>query len=220
MVLPIPTKLEEPLIKALDRLVEDGLYQSRSEAIRDSVRRLVERSYISMARFLRIIAEIAAQTILIKYKDIATDIIVYGSVASGQTSEDSDVDILVLIFTEVHRSISQVEIGVHEVTYPIALASGTVITSIVLDRGRFIELYRKGEHFMSEVAKKGTSLHEEILNELRDRKYLRKAEARLEAARELLRSDRYEDTTSRAYYCILCCARAALATKDCIPKDT
>lgn len=40
----IPTKLEEPLVRALDRLVADGLYQSKSEAIRDGVRRLVERN--------------------------------------------------------------------------------------------------------------------------------------------------------------------------------
>jgi len=50
------------------------------------------------------------------------------------------------------------------------------------------------------------------------RQYLRKAKARLEAARELLRSGRYEDSVSRAYYCVLCCARAALAIKDSHPK--
>jgi Arc/MetJ-type ribon-helix-helix transcriptional regulator len=62
MGLPIPTKLEEPLIRALDKMVADGLYQSRSEAIRDSVRRLVERNYVSRISFLRIIAEnISAQ---------------------------------------------------------------------------------------------------------------------------------------------------------------
>ncbi|MGQ9543919.1 MAG: HEPN domain-containing protein [Candidatus Bathyarchaeia archaeon] len=48
--------------------------------------------------------------------------------------------------------------------------------------------------------------------------YLRKAEARLEAAEELLRAGRYEDTVSRAYYCVLCCARAALTMKDSHPK--
>jgi len=50
------------------------------------------------------------------------------------------------------------------------------------------------------------------------RRYLRKAEARLEAAEELLRSDRYEDSVSRAYYCVLSCARAALAHKDSHPR--
>ena len=50
------------------------------------------------------------------------------------------------------------------------------------------------------------------------REYLRKAEARLEAAKELLRSRRYEDSVSRAYYCALSCARAALSLKDSHPK--
>jgi uncharacterized protein (UPF0332 family) len=50
------------------------------------------------------------------------------------------------------------------------------------------------------------------------REFLRKAEARLEAAEELLRSRRYEDSVSRAYYCVLSCARAVLALKDSHPK--
>jgi uncharacterized protein (UPF0332 family) len=50
------------------------------------------------------------------------------------------------------------------------------------------------------------------------RGYLRKAESRLEAAEELLKSRRYEDSISRAYYCVLSCARAALALKDSYPR--
>jgi len=167
MALPIPTKLEESLIRALDRLVADGIYQSRSEAIRDSVRRLVERSYLSKIRFLRIIAEIAAQAILSKYPKTVTDIILYGSVASGQVSEESDVDILVLVSTKGQESRSQVEMRIHEITYPMALTSGSVITPIVLEKRRFLELYRKGEHFLSEIVNKGIQLHGMILNELR-----------------------------------------------------
>jgi len=167
MALPIPTKLEESLVRALDRLVADGLYQSRSEAIRDSVRRLVERSYLSRIGFLRIISEIAAQSILSKYPETVTDVILYGSVASGRVSEDSDVDILVLTSTKGHESQSQVEMRIHEITYPIALTSGSVITPIVLEKRRFLELYRKGEHFVSEIVRKGIPLYGVISNELR-----------------------------------------------------
>ncbi|MGQ9543918.1 MAG: nucleotidyltransferase domain-containing protein [Candidatus Bathyarchaeia archaeon] len=168
MASPIPTRLEDSLIEALDRLVADGLYQSRSEAIRDSVRRLVERSYLSRTRFLRVISEIAAQTILNKYPETVTDIILYGSAASGQASEESDVDILVLASTEDRMSTGQVEIGIHEVTYPIALASGTVITTIVLDERDFLELYSRGENFAREIVMKGVPLHGRVLNELRE----------------------------------------------------
>jgi uncharacterized protein (UPF0332 family) len=48
--------------------------------------------------------------------------------------------------------------------------------------------------------------------------YLKKAESRLEVAEELLKSRRYEDSVSRAYYCVLNCARAALALKDSYPR--
>jgi Arc/MetJ-type ribon-helix-helix transcriptional regulator len=167
MALPIPTKLEEPLVEALDRLVAEGFYQSRSEAIRDAVRRLVEKNYVSRTRFLRIIADISAQVILSIHPDIVTDIILYGSAASGQVSEDSDVDILVLISTKGRESPSKVEIRIHEATYPIALACGSVVTPIVVERMRFLELCRSGEHFAMEIIRYGIPLHGMILNELR-----------------------------------------------------
>jgi len=39
----VPTKMTKRLLEELDRLVEEGWYASRSEAIRDAVRELVER---------------------------------------------------------------------------------------------------------------------------------------------------------------------------------
>jgi Arc/MetJ-type ribon-helix-helix transcriptional regulator len=167
MALPIPTKLEEPLVSALDSLVADGFYQSRSEAIRDAVRRLLEKNYLSRIRFLRIMAEISAQAIISKYSDLVTDIILYGSVAGGQVSENSDIDILVLVSTKVHESVSQAEIRVHETTYPIALACGAVITSIVLERRAFLDLCRRGQYYAREIVRAGISLHGLTLNELR-----------------------------------------------------
>jgi len=167
MALPIPTKLEEPLIRALDILVTDGLYQSRSEAIRDAVRRLVERNYASRTRFLRVIGEISAHAIIAKYSYAVTDIILYGSAATGEVSEDSDVDILVLASTRRHESVGQLEIHVHETIYPIALASGCVVVPIVLARKKFVDLHRSGEHFTREIVRHGIPLHGTILNELR-----------------------------------------------------
>ncbi|MBS7623559.1 nucleotidyltransferase domain-containing protein [Candidatus Bathyarchaeota archaeon] len=170
MSLPIPTKLDKPLINALDRLVTEGLYQSRSEAIRDSVRRLVERSYLSRTQFLRIIAEIAAEVILIKYQGEVTDMILYGTVATGQVSEESDIDILVLVSAGVREGPSRVEVGIHELTYPIALASNSVITAIVMERGRFLELHMAGERFIEEVVRKGRPLYGVVLSELREQR--------------------------------------------------
>ncbi len=39
----VPAKMTKKLLEELDKLVEEGWYASRSEAIRDAVRELVER---------------------------------------------------------------------------------------------------------------------------------------------------------------------------------
>jgi len=167
MGLAIPTKLEAPLVRALDGLVAEGLYQSRSEAIRDAVRRLVERNYISKVRFLRVIAEVSAQLILDEYGDAVTDIILYGSVASGSVSDDSDIDILVLVSDTMGKNLSQVEIRIHEITYAVALSSGSVMTPIVLSRRKFMDLAGEGDHFVREIGKYGIEIKGTTLNELR-----------------------------------------------------
>lgn len=167
MGLAIPTKLEEPLVRALDNLVTDGLYQSRSEAIRDAIRKLVERNYLSRIRFLRMIAEISAELILTEYRDAVTDVILYGSVATGRVSEESDIDILVLVSNRMRKNLSQMEIRAHDLTYVVALASASVITPIVLDKGAFLDLVGSGQHFAREIVRYGIQLKGAILNELR-----------------------------------------------------
>jgi len=167
MGLAIPTKLEQPLVRALDGLVAEGLYQSRSEAIRDAIRELVERNYVSRIRFLRVIAEISAELILTEYGDAVTDVILYGSVAAGRVSEDSDIDILVLVSNRMRRNLSQMEIRTHDLTYAVALASASVITPIVLDKGVFLDLVRAEQWFAREIVKYGIQLKGATLNELR-----------------------------------------------------
>jgi Arc/MetJ-type ribon-helix-helix transcriptional regulator len=165
--LAIPTKLEAPLVRALDGLVAEGLYQSRSEAIRDAVRRLIERNYISRVRFLTVIAEISAQLILDEYGDAVTDIILYGSVAAGRVSDHSDVDILVLVSDTMRKNLSQFEIRIHEIAYAVALSSASVITPIVLDKKKFLDLAGEGQHFVREIVKHGIEIKGTTLNELR-----------------------------------------------------
>jgi predicted nucleotidyltransferase len=143
------------------------LYQSRSEAIRDAVRRLVERNYISRVRFLTVIARVSAQLVVDEYGDAVTDIILYGSVATGRVSDDSDIDILVLASDRMGKNLSQVEIRIHEIVYAVALSSASVITPIVLDKREFLDLARREEHFVREIVKCGIALKGTTLNELR-----------------------------------------------------
>jgi predicted nucleotidyltransferase len=167
MALAIPTKLEAPLVRALDNLVAEGFYQSRSEAIRDAIRGLVERNYISRVRFLTVIAQVSAQLILDEYREAITDIILYGSVATGRASDDSDIDILVLVSDTTSKNLGQAEIRIHEIVYPVALSSASVVTPIVLNKSKFLDLFEQGQQFAREILKHGIEIKGTTLNELR-----------------------------------------------------
>ncbi|NOZ77112.1 MAG: ribbon-helix-helix protein, CopG family [Euryarchaeota archaeon] len=44
----VPAKMTKRLILELDKLIEEGWYSNRSEAVRDAVRELVEKKRIAM----------------------------------------------------------------------------------------------------------------------------------------------------------------------------
>lgn len=48
MMETVPTRLTKRLILELDKLIEEGWYSNRSEAVRDAVRELVEKKRIEM----------------------------------------------------------------------------------------------------------------------------------------------------------------------------
>ncbi|MEM2935697.1 MAG: nucleotidyltransferase domain-containing protein [Candidatus Bathyarchaeia archaeon] len=164
MGLAVPTKLEEKLVEALDRLVSEGFYVSRSEAIREAVRRLVAEQYVSLQKFLRVIAEVVSETLTFNLGDQVTDVVLFGSVARGNATLDSDIDLLVLI---KHENASKVRRRLHEIVYPISLASSTPVTSIVMNRGEFIEWMKNGLNFAREIEKEGIQLHGDVLSLVR-----------------------------------------------------
>lgn len=56
------------------------------------------------------------------------------------------------------------------------------------------------------------------MSEVEIERLLEKSERKLRAARELLKVGEYEDTASRAYYCMFHAAKAALASEQSFPK--
>ncbi|MCP8304653.1 MAG: nucleotidyltransferase domain-containing protein [archaeon] len=108
----IPTKLDKAIVDHIDRLVSKGLYVSRSEAIRDAVRELVAKRYISVSHFLRVMAEIAGEIIISNFPKV-TDVILFGSVATGEADMESDIDLLVLIESKNDVEAGEMEIRIH-----------------------------------------------------------------------------------------------------------
>lgn len=168
MSVAIPTKLEESLIREVDRLVSQGLYVSRSEAIRDAIRRLVVERYISFSGFLRIMADVMSEVIFDRFRDHITDIILFGSVAGGEASQDSDIDLLLLADVESSTQIGDLEKEVYEVVYPIALSSNTVASIIVISKADFLRWFKDDVHFALEIVQSGIQIKGTTLDELRN----------------------------------------------------
>lgn len=109
----MPTKLDPKLVTLPDRLVDQGIYMSRIEAIRDAVRLLVE-SHTPRQALLRWVAEAPSHLIETSFEEEVTDTILFGSVASGKPSEEADIDLLILtrdeaepfnLFLEIQNTI-------------------------------------------------------------------------------------------------------------------
>jgi len=164
MSLAIPTKLDQKLVEILDRLVSEGLYASRSEAIRDAVRKLVANQYVSLNRYLQTIAQITTETITSQLDNAITDIILFGSAARGEVTPDSDIDLLILTKNQTPHKIRKT---LHEIIYPITLASSTPITTIVLSRQEFTTWTKNKLSFTEEIINEGIQLYGDILAHVR-----------------------------------------------------
>lgn len=168
MTKAIPTKLDKGLVEQLDRLVSEGLYASRSESIRDAVRRLVTERYMSLQRFYEIISRITSEVILQHFEGTVTDIILYGSVAKGEATTESDIDLLILTDREEGtREFRRLDGRISLITYPIDLEANVVTTPLLMSRRRFLKLVEEKYTFANEVLKNGLQLYGNILKHVR-----------------------------------------------------
>jgi predicted nucleotidyltransferase len=92
---------------------------------------------------------------------VVTDIVLFGSVARGDVTLDSDIDLLVLV---EQKDAVRVRRKVHEIVYPVSLASAIPITLMVMNRREFIEWMRDGLSFAREVRDEGVQLFGDVLS--------------------------------------------------------
>ena len=70
-----------------------------------------------------------------KYGDRIKDVILYGSHARGESTEDSDIDILILVDDSLNHS--EVRESVGDLLFDILLESGELISVVVLPESFF-----------------------------------------------------------------------------------
>jgi predicted nucleotidyltransferase len=161
----IPTKMDPKLVDRLDELVAQGVYLSRSEAIRDAVRRVVE-DHVSESVPLLSIGQAAVFLLEDRLGGRLTDVILFGSVAEGTASKESDIDLLLVIPDQEDRF--KVLLEAQDAVYPLALAFGVQVTTVIMGKGTFRDLYEEGFSFAREVTEKGVQMRGGILDEFRE----------------------------------------------------
>lgn len=153
----IPLRVNNELTKKIDKLVKKGIFRNRNEGIREGIRQLIKKydsqkeSNIKKAQ----IAQIIANYLQLYYSEELEAIILFGSVAKGTDSEDSDIDILVL--TRNKYSYTQ---KLHIINKIVHLTQGLdYIISLQFEATqKYLERIKEKFTFESNVAKEGKVL--------------------------------------------------------------
>jgi predicted nucleotidyltransferase len=93
----IPIRINETLISNLDELIEKGLFLNRNEGLRASLRSLIYHYHRKPPKTHQILAKIIANYLYMHYSEVIQAIYLFGSVANNTQTEDSDIDLLILI---------------------------------------------------------------------------------------------------------------------------
>ncbi|MFQ6085541.1 MAG: ribbon-helix-helix domain-containing protein [Candidatus Bathyarchaeia archaeon] len=174
MSVTVLTRIDKRLGRELDDLVKRGLYVSKSDAIRDGIRRLVMETSLDrkiVNRTYQTLARAASVFIVQEFREVVTDLILYGSAARGEAERDSDVDLLVVVDDRLDSAeVYDLIPAIHDRLSDLELETG-VVFSVNAYRGTELKsLIEKGSSLESEIAESGIQLYGGILNEIGGRK--------------------------------------------------
>lgn len=153
----IPVRVPKDVVERINRLVDLGVFPNRSSLVREALRRLSvseEREFYKSA-FIRDVAVLASCMIVWNEKSVS-DVILFGSVARGEATVESDVDLLVLI-ENVESWVARRRL--YDLIYPIIAALGVDISLVVFEKKRFMEMVRVEDPFAVTVLKEGIQLY-------------------------------------------------------------
>jgi len=159
----VPVRVPRDVVEGIRELVEAGVYPSRSALVREALRRLVASEGMRGQKSVlgRAAAEMTSVMIVWNERTV-TDVILFGSVARGDTTLASDVDLLVLVEGAEGWVVRQ---RLYDLIYPVIPALGVVVSLIVVDRKRFLHMIGQEDPFALSVVREGVQLHGGLLDE-------------------------------------------------------
>jgi len=159
----IPVRVPREVAEKIKQLVDAGLYPNRSALVREALRRLaVTEDTTGQKSTLGKAAAAIASAMIVWNEKTATDVILFGSVARGDTTVESDVDLLVLTQDAEGWVIRQ---RLYDLIYPIIPALGMNVSLIVIDKKQFIRTINDGDPFALSIIREGVQLHGGLLDE-------------------------------------------------------
>jgi predicted nucleotidyltransferase len=96
----ISLRIENKLIEKIDLMVKKGIYNDRSDLIREAIQLLVD-GHGNKISDKYIIANLISNYLFFSQKDYIQAVILFGSVAEGFDTEESDIDLLILTKKEI-----------------------------------------------------------------------------------------------------------------------
>ena len=157
----IPVRVPKNVAERIKRLVDLGVFPNRSSLVREALRRLSvsEELELSKSAFVRDVAVLASCMIAWNEKSVS-DVILFGSVARGEATVESDVDLLVLVENVEGWVVRR---RLYDLIYPIIAALGVDISLVVVERKRFMEMVMVEDPFAVSVLKEGIQLYGSLL---------------------------------------------------------
>ena len=163
MSVVIPVRVPREVAEKIKQLVDVGLYPNRSTLIREALRRLIVSEGVAAQKStLGKVAATLASVMIAWNEKTVTDVILFGSVAHGKATGESDVDLLVLVEKAEGWVVRQ---RLYDLVYPIIPVLGVDVSLIVIEKKRFIPMVRRGDPFALSVMTEGIQLHGGLLGE-------------------------------------------------------
>jgi len=163
MSVVIPVRVPRETAEKIKEMVDSGLYPNRSTLIREGLRRLIVSEGVAAQKStLGKAAATIASAMITWNEENVTDVILFGSVARGKATVESDVDLLVLVEKAEGWVVRQ---RLYDLVYPIIPALGVDVSLIVIGKKRFIRMVGEGDPFALSVMREGVQLHGGLIGE-------------------------------------------------------
>ncbi len=159
----IPLRVDQTLVDGIDALVINGLFRNRNESMREGIRILLHRYSALPPKINLMMAKVVANHLFRAFSPALRAILLYGSVARGTDTAESDIDLCLL----TTRTISYAEQGefyesiaglLYGIEYDISLHFQELVN--------FSEGFRKGFLFENNIIREGKLLQGDIPEEL------------------------------------------------------